>query len=255
MSDVFDEVEEQLRSEQYMALARRAVPWIIGTLAAALVIAVGVYVYLDYQTKQAGKAAESYGQALETYTKGDKASAYVEFQTVVDVGSGGYKALALMQQGAIRLEQDKTAEAVALFDAAAKAAPNLIIGDAARLKSAFAVMDTAPYSEIEKRLKPLTEVKHPYRPTAIEALALAKIAAGKVDEAKSDLNVLTLLPDAPDAMRQRANAAISLIDAGTAKSMPDVAKAALALPKPITLPAGAMIPGLTAPQAQAGAAQ
>jgi hypothetical protein len=255
VSDVFDEVEEQLRSEQYMALARRAVPWILGALAAAFVIALGVYGYLTYQTKQAGKAAESYGQALETYTKGDKAAAYKEFQTVIDVGSGGYKALALMQQGAIRLEQDKTAEAVVLFDAAAKAAPNLIIGDVARLKSAFALMDTAPYSEIEKRLKPLTEVKHPYRATALEALALAKIGAGKVDEAKGDLNVLTLLPDAPDGMRQRANAAIALIDAGTAKSMPEVAKAAMALPKPIQMPAGAMIPGLTEPQAQAGAAQ
>ena len=255
MSDVFDEVEEQLRSEQYKSMARRALPWIIGLLAAALLTAVGVYGYLDYQTKQSGKAAESYGQALESYTKGDKAAAFTQFQTVVDVGAGGYKALALMQQGAIRLDQDKMAEAVALFDAAAEAAPNLIIGDAARLKSAFALMDTAPYSEIEKRLKPLTEVKHPYRPTAIEALALAKIAVGKMDEAKSDLNVLLLLPDAPEAMRQRATAAISLIDSGTAKSMADIAKAARALPKPIPVPAGAMIPELTAPQAQAGAAQ
>ena len=236
MSDVFDEVEDQLRSEQYLALAKRFLPWILGIIAAAMVIALGVFGYLDYQTKQAGKAAEVYAQALDIYTKGDKEAAFTEFQTVVGMGSRGYKSLSLMQQGSIRLEQSSSPEAVALFDAAAKIAPNLIIGDAARLKSAFTLMDTAPYSEIEKRLKPLTEVKHPYRPTALEALALAKIAAGKVDEAKSDLGVLTLLPDVPEAMRQRANAAISLIDAGTAKSMADVAKAAIALNRPTSAP-------------------
>jgi hypothetical protein len=160
-----------------------------------------------------------------------------------------------MQQGGLRLEDRKTDEAIKLFDAAAEVAPTPVIGDAASLKSAFALMDTAPYADLEKRLKPLTEIKRPYRATALEALAIAKLAAGKVDEAKSDFGVINLLPDAPAAMRERANAAISLIDSGTSKSLKDIAKAAIALPEPRTLPAGAAIPGLSNANPQAGAPQ
>jgi hypothetical protein len=125
-----------------------------------------------------------------------------------------------------------------------------VIGDAARLKSAFAVMDTASYADLEKRLKPLTESKRPYRATALEALAIAKLAAGKADEARSDFGVINLLPDAPAGMRERATAAISLIDSGTSKSLKDIAKAAMALPEPMAPP-----PGLLNANPQVGAAQ
>ena len=237
MTDVFEEVEEQLRSDQYMALARRYLPWGIGIIVAGILIAAAVWGYGDYQTRQAGKAAEAYAEALELVTKGDKAGAYAQFDTVVKVGSKGYKALALMQQGGLRLEERKTDEAIKLFDAAAEIAPT-------------PVMDTASYADLEKRLKPLTETKRPYRASALEALAIAKLAAGKADEARSDFGVINLLPDAPAAMRERATAAISLIDSGTSKSLKDIAKAALALPEPMAPP-----PGLLNANPQAGAAQ
>lgn len=250
MTDVFEEVEEQLRSDQYIALARRYLPWGIGIIVGGVLIAAAVWGYGDYQTRQAGKAAEAYAEALVSVTKGDKAGAYAQFDTVVKVGSKGYKALALMQQGGLRLEERKTDEAIKLFDAAAEIAPTPVIGDAASLKSAFALIDTAPYADLEKRLKPLTETKRPYRATALEALAIAKLAAGKIDEAKSDFGVINLLPDAPAGMRERANAAISLIDSGTSKSLKDIAKAAGALPEPMAPP-----PGLSNANPQVGAAQ
>jgi hypothetical protein len=255
VTDVFEEVEEQLRSDQYITLARRYLPWGIGILVAGILIAAAVWGYGDYQTRQAGKAAETYAEALELVTKGDKVAAYTQFETVVKVGSKGYKALALMQQGGLRLDDHKTDEAIKLFDAAAEAAPTQIIGDAARLKSAFALMDTASFTDLEKRLKPLTDIKRPYRAVALEALAIAKLSAGKVDEAKSDFNVITLLPDAPSAMRERANAAISLIDSGTSKSLKDIAKAAMALPEPSSLAPAMANPGQSDANPQAGAAQ
>ena len=47
MVDLFDEVEEQLRSERYTSVAKRLAPWISGVLALALVVALG---YAGYQT-------------------------------------------------------------------------------------------------------------------------------------------------------------------------------------------------------------
>jgi hypothetical protein len=176
--DVFDEVEEQLRSERYRTLAVKSLPW-VGAAAAAVVISVGGYWgWNSYQTNQANKASESYQAALETAQKQGPAQAFGQFKSVADGGAKGYKALALLQMGDIRMEENKTKEAVAYFDEAAKAAPSPVLGDLARLKSAFALMDTASYKDIESRLTPLMGEKSPYRVYAKEALAFAKLQAG-----------------------------------------------------------------------------
>ena len=152
--------------------------------------------------------------------------------------------MALMQQGGMRLEDGKTAEAVKLFDEAAEAAPDALLEDLARLKSAFALLDTAPYAELEERLKPLTEDERPYRTEAKEALAFAKLMAGKTTEARGEFAVLALLPDSPDPVRERARVAMDMIDSGSAKTLPAAVKAAAAMPPP-----------QPQPQAQSGAAQ
>jgi hypothetical protein len=39
LTDLFEEVEEQLRSDRYRVLARQALPWVLTLAAAALVLA------------------------------------------------------------------------------------------------------------------------------------------------------------------------------------------------------------------------
>lgn len=254
MVDVFEEVEEQLRSDRYKTLALKSLPWVSGVLLLALVGAVGYYGWEKHVEGSAAAASQAYEQAGVDLNKGDIGKAFLEYGEVAKTGTPAYKALALQQQAGIRLQQDKVDEAVKLFDEAAKVSPDLLFGDLARLKSAFALMDTAPYGEIEARLKPLTAEKHPYRAQAQEALAMAKLGAGKAAEARSDFQVLTLSPDATDGIRSRAQAAIALIDSGTAKSLPDIVKAAKALPPtPAGLPPGLVPPGAAAPQQQPSA--
>lgn len=253
MADIFDEVEEQLRSEQYRKLFIRILPWAIGLGLAVLIAALGWWGWDSWRTRAANKASEDYSAALELAPV-DPNRAYLKFEDVVKGPSRSYKALALMQQGAIRLQANKTAEAVKLYDEAAKAAPEPVIGDMARLKSALALMDTAPYAAIEERLKPLTLEKRPYRAEAFEALAMAKLQAGRVQEARSDFSVLTLMASAPQSMRERAQAAMALIDSGTAKELPAAVKAAAALPPMPTLPPGLLPQAAPQTDDSAGAA-
>jgi len=94
--DVFDEVEEQLRSERYQSLAMKSLPW-LGALAAVAVIGVGGYWgWTSYQTDQANKASESYQTALETAQKQGPDKAFGQFKAVADGNAQGYKALALL---------------------------------------------------------------------------------------------------------------------------------------------------------------
>jgi len=255
--DVFDEVEEQLRADRYKQMALKALPWIAGALGAALIAALGIWGYDAYTTKATAKASDEYAQALDAFQAGRTDEADRLFGEVANSSSKAYKALALQQQGGIKLAAGKTAEAVKLFDASAAAAPDFVIGDAARLKSAFALLDTAPYKDMEARLEPLMKDGRPYKAQAREARAFAKILAGDYNGAKDDFVVISLMPDAQDGARARAQAAKQLIESGSAKAVAGAVKAAMALPPPVQLAPGASVPGLSpsAPQQQAQPAQ
>jgi hypothetical protein len=252
LTDFFEEIEENLRSDRYRQLFQKSWPWAAGIAVAALLIALGVWGWQTYTAREAARASEAYAAALDTLQKGDVNKAYSQFETAANSSSRGYKSLALMEQAGIRLQQNKSDEAATLFDHAAEAAPNNVVGDLARLKSAFALMDTAPYSAIEQRLTPLTDAKRPYHAAAREALAMAKLRAGKLKEARSDLQVLQLMPDASDSSRQRASVAILAIDSGAAANLDAVIKAAKTAPAPAPMPA---LPGLDQGGADAGAGQ
>jgi outer membrane protein assembly factor BamB len=230
--DVFDEVEEQLRSDRYKTLALKALPW-IGAATVAVVIGVGGYWgWTTYQTKEAAKASDSYQAALEVMGREGvrpRASRPCRrspraARTATRPGPDAHG------RHPPRRGQDQ-AEAVGYFDEAAKLSSDPVIGDLARLKSAFALMDTASFKDIEARLTPLAGEKSPYRVKAKEALAFAKLQAGDTKGAREDFSVLAnLLDNSSDEVRQRAQAAMQMIDAGSAKDLAAVVKASIALP-------------------------
>lgn len=255
MVDVFEEVEEQIRAERYKALGLKLLPWAAGAAVAAVIAAGGLWGWDAWSNGQGDKAATTYLEALKAREAGDDTKAFTLLGEVAKSPVKGYPALALMSQAGIRLNDGKTDEAVALLDQAAKVAKDPIIADEARLKSALALLDTAPYKDLETRLKPLMEEDRPYRLEAREALAFAKIMAGRPKDARADFVVLSQILDASDGMRQRAQAAIAVIDSGSAANIPAAVKLAATLPPPQPVMPEGMLPPGAAPQAQQGPAQ
>jgi hypothetical protein len=250
LTDLFEEVEEQLRSDRYRTLARKLLPWVLGVAALALAGALGFWGWDTHQSRNIAKGAESYHAAVTAFTTGNVPEARRLWTEASKTPAKGYKALALLQLGGLAMQENKPADAVKLFDEAAAAAPDPLIGDVARLKSAFAVLDTAPYKDVEARLKPLMEEGRPFRLQAREALAFAKISAGDLKGAQGDLVVVSQSLDAGDGARARAQATIALIDSGSAKAVAQVVKAMAALPPPMTVPPGAVLGAPSAPPAQ-----
>ena len=251
MTDLFEEVEDQLRTDRYRQFARKVMPWLLGAAAAALVATLGYWGYDSYRTRQTAEASNQYAAAMDAFGAGDRAQARTLWTEVSKSSSAAYKALSLMHLASYAQEEKKPAEAVALYDAAAKAASEPVVGDAARLKSAFALLDTAPLKDLEGRLKPLMEEGRPYRVQAREALAFARLNAGDMAGARGDFVILSQSLDAPQGAQARAQAAISLIDSGAAKAVPGVVKAAATLPPPLMMDPAALL----APPPQAGQPQ
>jgi hypothetical protein len=248
LSDLFEEVEEQLRSDRYRTLAAKALPWVLGVAAAALIAVLGYFGWSHYRDGQIAKASEQYAAGLDALQQGKTDQAQKLFADVSTSQARGYKSLALLQLGGIQLSQNHTAAALQLFDQAAAAAPDAAIGDAARLKSAFAVLDTAPEKDVEARLTPLLQDGRPYRIQAREALAFAKLQAGDLAGARGDFVIISGMLDAPQGARARAKAAIGLIDSGSAKAVPATARAAAALPPNALAPVQPLQPQASGPQ-------
>lgn len=232
MTDLFEEVEEQLRSDRYKQLGRKLLPWMLGIAAAALIATLGYWAYDTWRTDQTSKASEQYTAGMEAFAQGDRDKARQLWTDVSKSQAAGYKALSLMHLASFELDAKKTAEAVKLLDQAAEAASDPVVGDAARLKSALALLDTAPLKDLEGRLKPLMEDGRPYRVQAREALAFAKLRAGDTAGARGDFVLISQSLDAAQGAQARAQAAISLIDSGSAKGLAGVVAGALALPPP-----------------------
>jgi hypothetical protein len=222
--DVFEEVEEQIRTERYMALAKRLAPWAIGAGVALVVSLGGVWGYQTWHNAQANKAGQIYLDAVEALQNQDEGKAASLFGELTHSPLKIYKVAGYMDQAGLRMQAGKPQEAAKLYDQAAALASDPFVKDLARLKSALALMDTASYKDIEARLTPLIDDKRPLHLSAREALAFAKLQAGKTAEARADFNALTLSLGAPEGMVQRARVAMDLIDSGSAAAMAQAVK-------------------------------
>ena len=241
MADIFNEVDEEHRQAQVLDAARRWWPWVTAALAVALVAAVAVWGWRSWQQHQEAHSSIAYAQALDLLAAGKLDAADAGFAKSAREGSSGYRALSLMQQAGVRLLRHQARPAAELLDRAARTSRDPLLSDAASLEAALALLDVSPLVQTQQRLQPLTAVGRPYRDMAREALALAKLAAGRTAEARADLSTLQIEPDVSEGARNRARAAVALIDSGAAASLPAAVKAAMALPPgPVGVPPAAL---------------
>ena len=225
MVDVFDQVEEELRSDRYKRLARTWLPVAGGVLLVALIAALAWWGWQTMETSKADKASIAYQRGLESLEANNLVGADAAFIQAADEGNSAYKALALQHRAGIAVQQNRIPAAVELFDEAAEASSDPLLRDPAIYKAAIILIDTASLEDLQARLEPLTEEGRPFRAFAREALAMAQLQHGKTAEARSTLVVLKNSLDTPREVSQRAELAIAAIDDGTAASLPAITRA------------------------------
>lgn len=212
MADVFDEVEEELRKERYQELFRKWGPWVLG---AALAVIAGVAGYQWYDARQSETRAAAGTElldALDAYQAGDYAIATAQLDTLAADAPRSYETLALLQEGAIAVEQGERERAAELYNQAAARAPDRLTRDVARFKALLIEMETLSYDDVRLRAEPLTEGAAPLGPFARELMGAAALKAGRYDEAREHYEQLGFALDVPQSMQRRASEALALID-------------------------------------------
>jgi hypothetical protein len=217
MSDIFQEVDEEVRRERLMQLWKRYGNFVI---AAAVIVVLGVGGWRGYQWWEAKKAAEAGGafnSAVELLDTGKPAEAEAAFARLASQGPATYRVLARIREAAILSQRDPKA-AVAAYDAIANdGSAGKSFQDLAAIRAAALLVDTAPLAEMTQRLEPLTKPDGPFRHSARELLALAAFKAGDKVAAKKWFDMIAGDSETPQSLRGRIDILMTLSGDNTAK--------------------------------------
>lgn len=215
MSDIFSEVEEDIRREQMAALWRRFGPLLV-LVALLLVMAIGGWqAWRWYSHNQALDAGARYEAALALAREGKNAEARAAFSEIAAHAHGGYAFLARFRAAGELAEQDRAA-AVSEYDALAADTSNvpLAVRDLARLRAAYLLIDSASQEEVRNHVEALAAPGSRWRHTARELLALAALKAGDTKGARSWAEMMIADLELPAGLRQRAQIVLDLAVAG-----------------------------------------
>jgi hypothetical protein len=214
MSDIFREVDEDVRRDQAAQVWARYQNWFIG-LAVLVVAATGGWRFYDhYRTKQAEEAGAKYEAALALARDGKAAEAEGAFEQIARMGPKGYAVLSRLREAAEYSGTDPAAAVKAYDSIAADGTIDPLFQNLARLRAALLRLDEADEKEIENRLGTMTADDNPFRYSAREALALAALKHDDFDTAGRQLDAIVVDPQVPASMRQRAEALLAVVRAG-----------------------------------------
>jgi len=211
VSELFDEVDEEVRREQLKKLWDK---YSIFIIAGALLIIAGVGGWRGYQYLEAKKAAEAgvaFAKAVELSEANKHTEAEAAFNDLAAKAPSGYRMLARLRAAAEVASRDPKAAAKLYDDIVADRSTGAELQDLARIRAAGLLVDSAPYSEMLQRLESSTGPEATFRHTARELLALSAWRANDTAAARKWLDLIANDGETPPSLRSRAEALQALL--------------------------------------------
>jgi hypothetical protein len=211
VSEIFDEVDEEVRREQLKKLWDKYSIYII---AAAVLVVAAVGGWRGYQYLEAKKAAEAgaaLNKAVELSEQNKHSEAEAAFADLAAKAPAGYRMLARFRLAAEAASRDPKAGAKIFDELAADRSIGTEQQELARIRAAGLLVDTAPYSEMLQRLQSETAPGATFRHVARELLALSAFRANDSAATRQWLDQIALDADTPPGLRSRAEALQALL--------------------------------------------
>ncbi len=212
-SDVFREVDEEVRREQLKKLWERYGHYVV--MLAVLIVA-GVAAWRGYAWWEAKKSAEAgtaFEAAIALSDGGKHAEAEAAFAKIAVDGSAGYRPLARIREAAELVYKDPKAGVAAFEKISSDGSINPALRDLAALRAGALLIDAGSYPDAQRVLEPLTQPDRTFRHTARELLALSAWRQGDGAGTKRWFDMMSTDPLTPTATRSRAEMLMALVAA------------------------------------------
>ena len=204
MSDIFREIEDELRRDNLLKLWQRYGKYVIAAVVLALVIAGGMAAWRDHQASERRAQGARYTAALALLRDGNSVEAAKRFAVVVQEG-GGYSLLAAFEQAEMLAKGGDEKAAVLAYDRlAANTGIDPEFRDLAVLLSVMHGLSDGDARAAIERLQPLTANGQPWRASALDLTAVAKLKSGDRAGALAIYKELADDLSAPQGLRARA---------------------------------------------------
>jgi hypothetical protein len=211
VSELFDEVDEDVRREQLKKLWDRYSIYII---AGALLIIAAVGGWRGYEYLEAKKAAEAgaaFDAAVELSEQNKHAEAEAAFTKLAATAPSGYRMLARLRAAAEVASRDPQA-AVKIYDEiSADRSVGAAEQDLAKIRAAGLLLETATYPNMLQRLETAATPLATFRHSARELLALSAWRANDTAATRQWLDMIANDGETPSGLRSRAEALQALL--------------------------------------------
>lgn len=203
---LIQEIEDDLKQEQYAKLWNKFGGVVIGACVAIVAVVAGYQGWQSYYTSQ--RKTEAAAFAAATVLPPAEASAALD-KLALDARTG-YATLAELRRAAVLAQAGDTKAAVAAYDTiAAKPSVDQVYRDLAVLRSVMLTLGDGDAAALTLRLQPLLSTG--WRHSALELQALLAQRQGNADRARQIFQQLTDDTATPQALRARAAEMLAVI--------------------------------------------
>ncbi|HEY1875877.1 MAG TPA: tetratricopeptide repeat protein [Rhizomicrobium sp.] len=218
MTDIFREVEEDVRRERIEKLWKAYGNYIIAAIALVFLSIGGWQLWDRHVQQERAKVAAAFIGAQRISNPQAAASAFAD---LARTAPKGYASVARLSEAGAMMASGQQSSAIDLYKQIAKDDSGTI-GMVARLRAAWALADSASRNQLEDLLKPLNQPGSAWRQNAQEVLAYADYRAMDMKSALAKFSALAADPQAPDSTRRRAEAMAAFLKNGGAVSFGSV---------------------------------
>jgi len=211
VSELFDEVDEEVRREQLKKLWEKYSIYFIA-LMVLIVAAVGGWRGYQYlEAKKAAEAGAAFEKAVELSEQDKHAEAETAFTELAAKAPSGYRTLARLRAAAEAASRDPKAAAKMYVDIAADRGVGGEWQDLAKIRAAGLLVDSASYADMQQRLEASATPKSTFRHSARELLALSAWRNNDTTAARKWLDAIAEDGETPPGLRSRAEALQALL--------------------------------------------
>ncbi len=211
MSELFDEVDEDVRRDQLKKLWEK---YSVVIIAGAILIVASVGGWRGYQYVEAKKAAEAgvaFDKAVELSDANKHTEAEAAFADLVAKAPFGYRVLSRLRLAAEIAARDPKAAAKMFDEITADRSVGVAEQDLARIRAAQLLLESTSYPDIKARLEASAAPEATFRHSARELLALSAWRANDTSAARQWLDMIANDGQTPPSMRSRAEALQALL--------------------------------------------
>jgi hypothetical protein len=241
LSDIFREVEEDVRREKLEKFWKAYGDYVIALAALIIIGIAGFELWQRYEASQRDKASVAFSAAQRI---SDPKAAAVAFADLAKTAPKGYALLARLEQAHSLLATGQTREALAIYKQIADEDKSGA-GAVARLREGWALADTSSRADLETLLAPLRQPSGAWAQLADEILAYSDYRNNQMTKATDEFNALANDTNSPQQLRVRARAMAAFLKQGGAKDFGTVPPPAPVAP-PGAVAAPAPAPGAAA---------